>query len=236
VTAALPQRDPEARARLRAVAEQARPLHLARSHTFAVPGPLGDLLPGRGLRRGAVVGVDGAPGAGATSVAFSLAAAATGAGEWAAAIDLTGTLGAEAAAAAGIALERFPVVRLGGGPASRWATVVAALLDGVGLVLAEVPPHVRAADARRLIARARERRTVLVVLGGTWPGSTAVTLVAEGGPWSAPDRAALDRDEELDREEDAAPPAVLPVRTLRVQVAGRGEAARARHGVLASSA
>ena len=223
MTAALPRRDPEARARLRAVAEQARPLTLARSRTFPVPGPLGALLPGRGLRRGAVVGVDGTPGAGATSVAFSLAAAATAAGEWAAAIDLTGTLGVEAAAAAGVALERFPVVRLAHGPASRWATVVAALLDGVGLVLAEVPPHVRAGDARRLVARARERGSVLVVLGDRWPGSTAVTLVAEGGPWSTPDG-----------EEDRV--TVLPVRTLRVQVAGRGEAAQVRHGALASSA
>ncbi len=208
---------------MRAVAEQARPLHLARNRTFPVPGPLGELLPGHGLRRGAVVGVDGTPGAGATSVAFALAAAATAVGEWAAAIDLTGTLGVEAAAAAGVALERFPVVRLAHGPASRWATVVAALLDGVGLVLAEVPPHVRAADARRLVARARERGSVLVVLGDRWPGSTAVTLVAEGGPWSTPDG-----------EEDRV--TVLPVRTLRVQVAGRGESARTRHGGLASSA
>ncbi len=220
MTAPLPQRDPEARARLRAVAEQARPLTLARSRTFPVPGPLGALLPGRGVRRGTVVGVDGVAGAGVTSVAFSLAAAATAAGAWVAGIDLTGTLGAEAAAAAGVALDRFPVVRMAGGPASRWATVVAALLDGVGLVLAEVPPHVCAGDARRLVARARERGSVLVVLGNRWPGTTAVTLVAEGGPWSAPDGTV----------------AVLPVRALRVQVAGRGEATRVRHGALASSA
>ncbi len=208
------------------MAEQARPLTLARSRTLPVPGALGDLLPGRGLRRGTVVGVDGAPGAGATSVAFALAAAATAAGEWAAAIDCTGTLGAEAASAAGVALDRFPVVRLpDGGHALRWATVVAALLDGVGLVLAEVPPHVRAADARRLTARARERGAVLVVLGRAWPDTTAVTLVAEGGPWA-----------HRDGEEEGCGCSVLPVRALRVQVAGRGEAARTRHGALASSA
>ena len=218
------------------MAEQARPLTLARTRTLAVPGPLGALLPGRGLRRGTVIGIDGAPGAGATSVAFSLAAAATTAGEWVAAIDLTGTLGAEAAAVAGVALDRFPVVHLASSGStssgsmsrwatSRWATLVAALLDGVGLVLAEVPPHVRPADARRLTARARERGAVLVVLGSAWPGVTTVTLIAEGGPWSG-----------ADARSETGPGAVLPVRALRVQVAGRGEATRARHGTLASSA
>ena len=223
------------------MAEQARPLTLARTRTLAVPGPLGALLPGRGLRRGTVIGIDGAPGAGATSVAFSLAAAATTAGEWVAAIDLTGTLGAEAAAVAGVALDRFPVVHLAPSGStsrwatssgstsrwatSRWATLVAALLDGVGLVLAEVPPHVRPADARRLTARARERGAVLVVLGSAWPGVTTVTLIAEGGPWSG-----------ADARSETGPGAVLPVRALRVQVAGRGEATRARHGTLASSA
>ena len=56
-----------------------------------------------------------------------------------------------------------------------------------------------------------------------WPGSTAVTLVAEGGPWS-----------EAEGEEDRV--AVLPVRTVQVQVAGRGDAARVRHGALAAGA
>ncbi len=162
--AALPRRDEEARARLRAVAVHARPVTLARERALPVAGSLGELLPGAGLVRGTVVQVDGTPGAGATSVGFALAAAATTAGEWVAAVDLVGTLGVEAAAAAGVALERFPVVRLSGKSVDRWATVVAALLDGVGLVLTELPRHARPGDARRLVARARERGAVLVVL------------------------------------------------------------------------
>ena len=53
-----------------------------------------------------------------------------------------------------MALDRFAVVRRV--PPSRWATVVAALLDGVSLVIAEVPRGIGAADARRLVARAAD--------------------------------------------------------------------------------
>ena len=94
-------------------------------------------------------------------MAFELAAAFTAVGEWTAAVDLDGTLGPLAAGEAGVALDRFAVVRRV--PPARWATVVAALLDGVSLVLAEVPRGVRLGDARRLEARARERESVLVI-------------------------------------------------------------------------
>ena len=183
VLAALPARDPDARARLAEVAGRARPVVLARDRALAVPGPLGELLPD-GLVRGSVAVVDGEPGTGATSVALSLCAAATGVGEWAAAVDLAGTLGGEAAAAAGVALDRFAVVRRV--PPTRWATTVDILLDGVSLVVAEVPRHARPGDARRLEARARERGVVLVVLTGPqapWPAGAASRLRVEGGPW-----------------------------------------------------
>ena len=70
-------------------------------------------------------------------------------------------------------------------PRGRWATVVAALLDGVTVVLAPVPPGLRVGDARRLAARARERQGVLVVLEssgtagarvGRWPGEASRRL------------------------------------------------------------
>ena len=216
----LPRRDEEARARLQAVAERVQPVTLARDRALPVAGSLGELLPGGALMRGTVVQVDGAPGAGATSLALALAAAATQAGEWTSAVDLTGTLGAEAAAAAGVVLEHFPVVRLASGAIERWATVVAALLDGVGLVLADLPRHARIGDARRLTARARERGAVLVVLpgaGARWPGDVALHLVAEGGAWSG--------------LQDGA--GLLKSRALRLRVEGRGAATRVRRGELA---
>jgi hypothetical protein len=216
--AALPRRDEVARARLREVAGRAQPLTLARERLLPVAEPLGELLPGGGLRRGTVVSVEGTGATGATSLGFTLAAAATDIGEWAAAVDLHGTLGMEAAAASGVALERFPVVRHVS--ADHWATVVAALLDGITVVLAEVPRQVRAGDARRLVARARERDAVLVALpapGATWAGDAALRIMSEGGPWAG-------------ASHDAGP---ITGRVVRVRVGGRGEAARHRVGALA---
>ena len=57
---ALPSRDPEARARLREVAGQGKPVTLARERTLEVGGPLGELLPGGVLQRGTVLAVEGA--------------------------------------------------------------------------------------------------------------------------------------------------------------------------------
>jgi hypothetical protein len=140
-------------------------------------------------------------------LAFGLAAAATAAGEWAAAVDLPGTLGGLAAAECGVELSRFAVVR--GVPNDRWATVVAALLDGVSLVMADVPRGLRAGDARRLVARARERSTVLVMVvpsARAWPADAPLRLWAEGGTWPGLERGR----------------GVLAPRPLRLRIEGRG--------------
>jgi hypothetical protein len=218
----LPRRDGEAVAVLGDVARRVRPVVLARDRVLPVPGTLGELLPGASLRRGEVVAVQGATGAGATSIALAFAAAATATGEWAAAVGVElsgprapGDLGAAAALEAGVALERLAVVRRV--PPARWAAAVAALLDGVSLVVAEVPRYARAGDARRLVARARERAAVLVPLCGpgvSWPADAALRLRAEGGPWPG-----LEPGEGL-----------LAERAVRVHVEGRGEAGRPRTG------
>ncbi len=177
--AVIPLRDPEARARLYEVARVGAPLLLAKDRLLPVPGPLGALVPE--LRRGMVVAVTGVPGGGATTLAFGLVAAASAAGEWAGALCPDHTLGALAASAAGVDLTRFAVVR--DVPLDRWAVVAAALLDAITVVLVEVPRGVRAADARRLVSRARERGAVLVTLG-EWPAAAALRIHAEGGEWN----------------------------------------------------
>jgi hypothetical protein len=178
--AALPRRDEQSRELLDRTARRARPVVLAGERVLVVPSPVGDLLPGGAIQRGTVVAVDGDPGAGATSVAFQLAAAATAAGEWAAAVELDASLGGLAARDAGVALDRFAVVRRV--PPARWATVVAALVDGISVVLTEMPAFARVGDARRLQARARERGAVLVAMG-PWPAEAALRLRAGGSVW-----------------------------------------------------
>lgn len=170
--------------RLEVLGDRFRPIMLATDRVIPVLGSVGDALPDDGLRRGTVVSVAGAPGAGATSLALDLLAAVTAAGEWVAVVTLQGARGSVAVPAAvevGVALDRLALVR--GVPPDRWAVVVAALVEGVSLVVADLPPRVRLADARRIAARARERGSVLVTLGSQWPERVAVRLRAEGGPW-----------------------------------------------------
>lgn len=200
----LPRRDDEARARLRAVAAQARPSVAAGDRRLAVTGLLGELLPAGGLQRGSTVAVGGSPGSGSTTVALTLAAAATAAGEWAAVVDPGGTLGARAAASAGVELERLAVVRCV--TPDRWAAVVAALLDGITVVVATVPPHLRLGDARRLVARARERKAVLVAFG-PWPVEAAVRVHTGRCTWSGLGEGT----------------GLLDTRDLHVEVEGKGQ-------------
>jgi hypothetical protein len=176
----LPRRDEEARARLRAVAAQTRPFVGAGDRLLPVTGRIGELLPAGGLQRGSTIAVDGSPGSGSTTVALTLAAAATFAGEWAAVVDPGATLGGRAALAAGVELERLAVVRRVS--PDRWAAVVAALLDGITVVVASVPPHLRLGDARRLLARARERKSVLVAFGA-WPVEASLRVHTSGCTW-----------------------------------------------------
>lgn len=211
ILAPLPARDPESRARLLVAADRAVPTVLARDRLLAVAGPVGVALPAGGVRRGATIALDGPPGSGSTTVAFTLAAAATSAGEWAAVVDPDGTMGARAAADAGVVLERCAVVRRV--PRDRWATVVAALLDGMALVCATVPPWLRAGDARRLTARARERAAVLVAMG-PWPTEATLRLRTEPSAW-----AGLEQGSGL-----------LDVRLLDLHVEGTGVRAHARVG------
>jgi hypothetical protein len=157
---------------------QAQPVALAGERLLPVLGPLEPLFPAPGLRRGSVVSVGGS-----TSLALSLLAAASASGSWCAAVGLP-ALGLAAAAELGVALERFPLVPSPGREAGAggWAWVVAALVDACDVVLARPPAYVKAADARRLTARVRERGSVLVV-AGAWPEAAEVQLSVASMVW-----------------------------------------------------
>jgi hypothetical protein len=161
-------------ATLGALAERVRPVTLAREQRLPVVPALETLVAGGGLRRGSVLSVSEAPGAsGAGSLALALAARASAAGSWAAGVGLP-SLGLAAAAELGVALERLVLVAAP--ERQSRPTVVATLVDGFDLVLVGPHQELGPADARRLVARARERGTVLVRLDGSGPGSENADL------------------------------------------------------------
>ncbi|MDD7917821.1 hypothetical protein PH191_08970 [Actinomycetospora callitridis] len=159
--------------------EPPRPVDREGSAVLPVAGPLAGVLPGGGLRRGSAVAV-----CGSTSLLLALLAEASRAGAWCALVGLP-DLGIQAAAEAGLDLSRTALVPR---PGPRPAAVVAALVDGVDVVVLDTTlPGVRwpAGDRQRLGARVRQRGAVLVPVGapGMWPGAE-VELRAEGGAWA----------------------------------------------------
>jgi hypothetical protein len=148
-----------------------------------VRAELADLLPLHGLRRGSTVVVRGS-----TALLLALLAEATAGGSWAAVVGMP-TLGLVAAAELGVAIPRLALIP---NPGTNFADVVAALLDGIDLVAVApgaVPTHRRAHTARsnttlarRLSARARHRKSVLLAFGD-WPGAD-LELTCTGTRWS----------------------------------------------------
>ena len=194
--------------------QRVTPVVLAGERALPVLAALEPLLPD-GLRRGSTVSVEG--GAGATTLALALGAAASAAGSWTAVVGAP-ALGLLAAVEVGLAPERLLV--LPAVPRDSWATVVAALVDAVDLVLVSAS-RVAAGDARRLAARARERGAVLIVLPRAgavwWPVGPDVRLRVEASSWSGPVGGGAGR---------------LVARRVEVVTGGRGAAARERRAAL----
>lgn len=170
--------------------DRVRPLTLAAERTLPVIAALAGLLPEGGLRRGSVVSVEGS---GATTLALALLAGASQAGSWTVAVGVP-TLGLAAAAEVGVDLERLVLVDIP--PPAQWATVVAALADAFDVVLICPGHRVRPGDARRLVARVRERGGVLCQLPSssaaspstafpsrTWPDAVDLALTVRAGEW-----------------------------------------------------
>ncbi|MEV6645611.1 hypothetical protein [Amycolatopsis sp. NPDC051371] len=187
--------------RVAAQAERAR----ATGKVLPVVPALAELLPAAGLRRGSTVAVHGG-----TSLLVALLAEATATGSWAAVVGMP-SLGLAAAAEYGVDLDRVALVPR---PGAELPAVVAALLDGVDLVVVNAD-RVQAAVARRLSARARHRGAVLLASGG-WPGAD-VELSCRLSAWSGL----------------ADGYGHLRERRVQVRVHGRGAAARPTSATLA---
>ncbi len=130
---------------------------------------LAELLPGGGLRAGAAYSV--AP---SSSLLLSLIARPSREGAWCAAIGMP-ELGAEAAAALGVALERLVLVP---DPGPRWLSVAATLAEVMPVVAVRATGRVSEAEASRFMARMRDRGATLLVQG-VWPQAEAALQIGE---------------------------------------------------------
>ena len=142
---------------------------------MAVPPPLAPILP-EGLRRGGTTVVTGS-----TSLVLAVLAHACAGGAWAAVVGQP-TIGLLAAAQAGVSLDRLAVVPR---PGLEAPTVVAALLDGVDVVVVGPEAALTDTERRKLSARARDRGSVLLSTVD-WPGASVV-LTVESGRWTGVD-------------------------------------------------
>lgn len=166
------------RSALAALAVRSRPVTGAESRLVEVPAPLASLFPEGGIRKGATVAVDSAPGGG--SLALALAASVTSGGGWVAAVGLP-SLGLAAADELGVDLRRLALVPAPGG---QWAAVVAAMVDGFDLLMVRPPVAARPVEARRLTGRVRERGAVLLIVDPVrWPESFDLRLSVGSAEW-----------------------------------------------------
>ncbi|HEV8652090.1 MAG TPA: hypothetical protein VG276_22525 [Actinomycetes bacterium] len=175
------------------------PATLAADQLLPVLPPLAQLLPHGSLRRGAVVTVNGS-----LRLAFALAAGVTQADLWTAVAGIP-DLGVIAAAETGVVLQRLALIP---NPGAQWARVIATLLDAIDLVITRPPTIYSQTVQHQLATRARERRSVLVVLG-TWP-SPDLNLHVNHEPWIGLEAGA----------------GYLQQRRARVITTGRGSATR----------
>jgi hypothetical protein len=154
---------------------------LAGTRLLAVVPSLAPLLPEAGLRRGNVLAVTG--GGGSTSLLVSLVAGAMAEGSWVGVVGLP-ALGLEAASRLGLRLDHLALIP---SPGAQWTEVVGALVDSVDVVAVVPPGRCRPGDARRLVARTRERGAVMVVVGSrlatAWPEPVDLQLEVDTSSW-----------------------------------------------------
>jgi hypothetical protein len=126
-----------------------------------------------GIRRGATIAVTGS-----NSLVMSLLAEAVGGGGWAAIVGAR-DFSPLPALEYGIDVARLALVP---DPGIEWVAAVAALIDGFDVVVVSPPTQVSPAAARSVMARARQKETVLIASGRSWPGCE-VTLEVTSRRW-----------------------------------------------------
>jgi hypothetical protein len=146
---------------------------LAHEETLPVTSDLKSIFP-QGIRRGITISV------GSTSLLLLLLSAPTQAGSWAGIAGFP-NIGVVAAEEMGVELKRCAFIP--DFTENSAAKVVAALIDAVDVVVIHRTNGIQIADARRLIARARERKCVLVLSKTSWQSITPLTLKINSSTW-----------------------------------------------------
>jgi len=154
-------------------------------HTdFQLVPELAALIPGGCLRPGSTVGVSGDTGR--TSLLFQLLAGPMAQGRWAGVIGMP-ELCAQSGVEHGVPLNHLALIP---DPGNHWLDVTAALLDSVELVVLRLPlstgskASCRPSDARRLLARARQRHSILIIVDPTgWPEQPDLLFSAKAVRW-----------------------------------------------------
>jgi len=176
---------------------RAQPISSSRDQLLPLIRPLATLFPGEGLQRGTVVAIRSASltgsvgsrpvgsrpvgSGGATTLAFALMVEASITGSWCAVVG-DGDIGVLSLAEIGVDVARVAIVPH---PGSSWAEVVAVLVDGMDAVVVRLPGSARMGVTRRLVARVRDRRAVLIILSeqGRWTEAPDVQLVVHSSIW-----------------------------------------------------
>lgn len=162
--------------------EHIRPVVAAASRTLPVAESVASLCPHGVLRRGSVSVVSGARGSGSVSLALALATEASAQGYWCGVVGMADP-GATAMSEVGMDLRR---VLFAPEPARRWLEVTAELLDGVEVLIVRLQAAVSFSVARRLSARARERRAALIIATERrelWPLPIDLALHVRSSTW-----------------------------------------------------
>lgn len=216
--------------------------HLAEGDTRVLPVDprLASLLPDGGLRTGTTVVVQGS-----TSLLLTLLAEASRDGAWTVLVGYPAA-GMAAAADAGCDLARTLVVPLPAGSGVDAPAVLAALIDGMDIVVIGPEVALLEQDRRRLTTRARDRGTVLVAAlpapassAGSWSAGYSPLQRPSTGRKSSTQRGAGDvgwagahvvlEATEGDWAGVDHGAGWLRRRTLRVRRTGRGNASRPLH-------
>ena len=140
------------------------------------------------LQPGQVTELTGMPGTGLTRLGLKLLAEHSRSAP-VVAVDIRGWISPEAAWETGVVPDRLIIVRCD--DPVLWPKVVAALLEGVRAMYAEVPDPVRERDLRRLAALARARRAAVAMRStknGLPSGISHLRLRGMGVTWEGADR------------------------------------------------